>query len=283
MNQLSFWKSDGRQARWAPLQLEPVVGTGEKITVAIALDLGEGIRIHPLLSKKFLEEAFGESASDFKSLMDLIVSSLEKTAFDETSIQSWEAPFEGVSVGEFASVVGPTVQDMIDSASMLASSFYRPRGPRTKVNRKSDHKSRLLESEIRDSVVRLHPSSKDFFSRSIPGLTSMERRIGFFDDFYAAQFGVLIGGSSIGTCKAFTQAKLWDLERLRDTPRLFEDTLSLEFIAKETPRTSSKDSSVIELREMLSEEAAKAEISFVTVTSPGQAADQLLSKSVLSA
>ena len=67
MSQLSFWEQKRKQARWAPILLEPVIGTGERVTVAIAVDYGLGIEVFPVLRPKFVQEAFGDSAEDFRS------------------------------------------------------------------------------------------------------------------------------------------------------------------------------------------------------------------------
>jgi hypothetical protein len=281
MNQLALWQGGGTTALWAPIQMEPVVGTNERLTVAVIIDAGFGMRVVSTLRDRFIREAFGESADDFRSLVEMIKRSIEESGCDALSIDEWNRPFEGVYIGEFANAVGSSFEDIVDSASAISSAFYRPRRTRSLQPKTSDHKSRVLEGQVRSSIVESFPGSRGFFGRLIPGPTrGHERRVGFFDDFYAVQFGVLTSGS-LGTCRAFAQAKLWDLERLRDTPRLFQDSLELEFIAQDALGASEAGSAMRDLREQLAEDAAKAEIGFVTVTDANSAAHRVLENSVL--
>ncbi|MEQ8992753.1 MAG: hypothetical protein RLO46_13115 [Pseudomonadales bacterium] len=249
--------------------------------MAIAIDAGVGMQVIPTLRDPFVRAAFGDAAEDFKSLVDMIKRSLETSGCDAQSVGDWERPFDGVFIGEFASAIGSSIEDIADSASSVASSFYRPTRQPNAHQDASDHKSRVLEGQVRSSIIGLYPRSRAFFGRLIPGYSDRhDRRLGFFDDFYAVQFGVLTSGS-VGTCRAFAQAKLWNLERLRDTPRLFNDALELEFIAQQTSSASASRNAAIELREQLAEDAAQAEISFVSVADARSAARRVLEHSVL--
>lgn len=286
MSQLTFWtEQQPYQARWAPILLEPVVGTGERVTVAILVDQGDGLKVFPALRPAFIQAAFGNSAEDFRSLMSILSQSIEQGMFSESSIADWERPFDGVVLGEFSSAAGSSTQDIVDSAITLSSSFHWSGRNGSRRQKGTDHhKSRLLECEIRDSVIKLRPDSRRFFGRSIANSADRnDRRVGFFDDFYAAQFGVLTAGSSFGTSKAYTKSKLWDLERLRDTPRLFHDSLKLEFIGKRASMDDQSKNSVEDLHEQLAEEAAAAEIEFFVVSESTEAAERVLENSVLAA
>ncbi|MEC9381184.1 MAG: hypothetical protein VX528_19605, partial [Candidatus Latescibacterota bacterium] len=110
--------------------------------MAIAIDAGLGIHVIPILRDRFIREAFGESAEDFKSLVGMVKTSLETSGCDAQSVETWERPFDGVSLGEFANAVGSSIEDMADSASSIASSFYRSRRSRFPQQQASDHKSR---------------------------------------------------------------------------------------------------------------------------------------------
>jgi len=286
MSQLAFWAAQPPcQARWAPMLLEPVIGTGERITVAIAIDYGTGIEVIPALRPVFIHAAFGDSAADFKSLLTLLKQSVERSQITESTLNEWEQPFDGLTIGEFSSAAGSSRQDIVDTVLSISSSFHATRSYGAKRDSAYDsHKTRVLESAIKEHLVRVHPTSRDFFGRAIPGTVERNvRRLGFFDDFYAAQFGVLSGGSSFGTTKQHAKSKLWDLERLRDTPRLFRDSLALEFIGKPTGAGHASKNSIEDLQGQLAEEAAAADIEFVVVANSREAAQRVLNRSVLAA
>jgi len=178
MSQLAFWtEQQPYQARWAPILLEPVVGTGERITVAILVDQGNGLRVFPALRPAFIQAAFGDSAEDFRSLMEILGQSLEQRMFSESSLADWERPFDGLILGEFSSAAGSSTQDIVESAISLSSSFHWSGRNGSRRKKGSDnHKSRLLECEIRDSVIKLHPTSRPFFGRSIANSTDRNDR-----------------------------------------------------------------------------------------------------------
>ncbi|MEI7100276.1 hypothetical protein ACOIDY_32600, partial [Klebsiella pneumoniae] len=64
--------------RWASVYLEPMIGSGERLTVAVATITSSGeILVKPAIRKEVIEAMYGFKAPAFINVVDLILSSLK--------------------------------------------------------------------------------------------------------------------------------------------------------------------------------------------------------------
>lgn len=113
----------GHEATWRAIYLEPVMCSGERITVAvIAFDL-DGCEALKTLSPERLNALFGSQANGMDAMIDIAVESVLRHGQAGT-LEDFSSPFSGVYVGQSRNALGDSRQDVLDQAASLSSCLY---------------------------------------------------------------------------------------------------------------------------------------------------------------
>lgn len=109
---------------WVSVYLEPMIGSGERLTIIVAAISSAGeVVVKPAIRKEVIEAMFGFKSSVFDSMIGLIASSLKNYLEEHGSFQGWNPPVGGVSLGPVRDAVSSSITGVLRQAVSLTSSL----------------------------------------------------------------------------------------------------------------------------------------------------------------
>lgn len=170
----TFPKLPTLQATWAPIYLEPVLHSGEKITAGIAVTGSNGeTMVVPTLSGKQLSCIYGEKdGGSLFRIVQLTLDSLSEHLKESPSILSWETPFSGMSLGQHHETVGDDLLAVAKIAMRFSASFsghltdgqHIVSADAIAVNAIEDDR---WPKRIYEAVVSEKPEFEEYFNRTV--------------------------------------------------------------------------------------------------------------------
>lgn len=267
---------------WQPVYLEPIIGSGEKITVAVvAVGLLGDYKVIQAIRSELLESLYGAKASQIQSMVSWIIESINESLGKGSVLSGWQTPIDGVTLGNRVEAVDETIEGILRqairfSASLSVLSLDAERGE------DEQQPKRYIEqwaSKIAHEVEILNPQFRKYFkSRVRISEVEIFTTFGFLNQKYASNFGLLVPEKLSGSLNA-VKARLFDLESLKranilikpdnyeiiiGTPSLNDPTL--------TEKAINKIKNNIDL---LTEIASTENISVYRAESPKEAAERI--------
>ena len=212
---IKFPSMPSYRAKWAPVYMEPILNSGERITVGIAVVSDSGdIEVTHTLSERPLECAFGSRGISLIESATFCLDSLRQHL--ESKSSSWTAPLSGVLLGEWQPAAGDNIENIISNVTKLSSSFAvlaEPSVEKGILKRDSEDRwSKLIKQDLESrGSVYVQNLSKQVQIATVGRKT----KIDYLGVRYAANFSKLLPNRLTAGVKD-SKAKLWDLERLRD-------------------------------------------------------------------
>lgn len=196
------------------------------------------------------------------------------------SLEGWEAPLGGVSLGHVRKAAGNSLHEILRTATQLTASFssLQLAGDILETTDMVGKEDRWPK-QIKDAVIRVAPDLDKYFDRKFdlfPGGTPT--KYDFLGDRYVANFGKV---NSPHSSLKDGRAKLWMLARLREA-QLFAPTYKGYDLILWRPQEDSPDYSEKAIRQVnetileLTEEAKKEELGAIAVLGPEQASQHIL-------
>lgn len=210
-------------ATYIPLFIEPVVGSGERLCIGVAITFDERQELVLLPTIKRLSRVYGPAAKSLQFAVILAKQSLEaelKTA-GILGLSNWRSPVEGIVVGKRRVTSAKTFEDCVRIAFSQCSSLFEV--PEASEDAKAKVIGRRfarltvsrLEKAVADEVIKQRPALHASFSQWChvsPGVRAT--RVGFVSSNLVANFGILIP-TNLQSLVDSAKARLLDLERLR--------------------------------------------------------------------
>lgn len=208
------------RAAWQPIFLEPLQGSGERLTVAVAIKGSDGaVWVAPTFCSHLTQCFVGRSESArILQFISVCAKSAEIHLNERFSLNGWEPPLSGFSIGDPRDAVGNDIEDVLMQAVCMSSYFGAMRYKTNRFSKEKGIRSRAWQSKIKKEIVRRVRDAAKCFDVQIPSLGGrLSTRIGFFCADYAANFGVVSGDAKKNSTQLINiQGKLWQLDRLRD-------------------------------------------------------------------
>lgn len=139
---LPEYSADAAHIMW-----EPVMGSGERITAAVALRSDKDVRVVSLLSPEILAVLYRDKGANAASLIGMIADSIKSHLKRGGNISEWVSPLSGFFAVNPREYLGQSPEDVIDQVAGLHSSLYKARAPQ-KPERLPTHN----DGEIREQV-----------------------------------------------------------------------------------------------------------------------------------
>ena len=128
-----FPKLPARDYRWRAVQLEPICGSGERITILIVLtDETDGrVHVHQAVDGTRLAPVIGaEAAARMDELIGLCADALRRHIGSGGTLERWHPPFEGVHLGRGSLCYANSETQALRMALMETAFLARlPAGP----------------------------------------------------------------------------------------------------------------------------------------------------------
>jgi len=283
-------RNDQVRAKWVPIYIEPMVGSGEKITIGIAVANSNEFIVVPVPTLDRLECVYGkENISSLLYASKIAIKSMNEglVKTGEIHLNEWASPFEGVYKGQVRVGSGKDLNEIARSAITLCSSLV------SKIAEADEEPSSnvritdtRLEALVKESVVARNTSLESAFNRQFqPSKIARSTVIGFVGNKIAANFSLLVP-SYLSRQVKDAKAKLWDLAQLQEyvqisefdlSPELLNFELLIHRVREDDPQYSERQIELItEAVNELEMEADKKDIRCRSLRSPEQLADRII-------
>jgi hypothetical protein len=111
------------QAQWRAIYMEPMMCSGERITVAVIAFDQEGCDVLKTLSQSRLRALFDEQAVGMSKMIDIVVDSALREG-QAGHLDNFKPPLSGVSLGELRNGLSENRFGVLKQAASLTSCFY---------------------------------------------------------------------------------------------------------------------------------------------------------------
>ena len=252
-------------AVWHSLQIEPIQGSGEKLTIAIAVKGNDGaVNIYKTASRKLFNCLCGdvETADSLYSMIQLSINSAENHLNNRVSLDDWTSPVASIAIGRSVDALGENIEDIffqsLNLTSILgASSLANKRNPQKEVD------LRTWKKDIKNRVLIKSPAVASCFDFGVtlPG-GMINTKIGFLVNNYAADFGILRDSSKTNNYLRqlhVLQGRLWQLDQLRNSNKN-NPILNVSNVELLIKSEKNKDNSIEDLIGELQYEANRRDI-----------------------
>jgi hypothetical protein len=268
---------------WQSVYFEPIIGSGERITVGVLAvgDFGDAKVVRAMRSELF-ECLYGINAPKIINMIDLVISSIENELTKYKTLEQWHSPIGGINLGKETLACDVDLnailrQGLRFTASLSALSIDAEREDSYEVQPK--RYTSQFSSNIKGQLKLIDPRLTNSFNLKIKisgsdALTTY----GFMNDRYVTNFGLLVP-SRLSASMNIIKAKIYDVEALKKSnyylqPERFEIIIGTPSF--DDPTLS--DASILRLKnslELVEEIADKDEINIFRATDPLSAAQHV--------
>ncbi|MCH8549482.1 MAG: hypothetical protein LAT80_11450 [Balneolaceae bacterium] len=264
---------------WQTIYLEPIVGSGERISVAVvAIGSNDKFRIVQAIRPELLECLYGAQSEKMQSMIDWLIESVSRELEANKSMSDWVAPFDGVKLGNLHPAADENIEGILKQAIRLTASLSKLAldAEREDDDYQPKQYSEQWATSILDEIKIINPHLTNSFRQRLKiSESNILTSFGFFNDKYVSNFGLLIP-TRLSASLNNVKAKLFDLETLRKSQHLIKP-LKYEIIIG-TPSLSDPtltENSAKKLREtieMVTQVAASESIDLFRAESAREAA-----------
>lgn len=212
---------------WASVYLEPMIASGERLTVAVAALADEGsVEVRAAIRPHVLEAMFGAKALAFSGLIETIAHDLELHLRESKTFKGWVPPFSGVTVSEAHRSVSQDMAGLLRQAVAMTASLAaldvnatEEESPGRILVPADDRWPKQFEMEAVSRDSRLERFFNQKFSISEP---SKPLSFFFLSENVAMNTGRLIPGRGLSSYLEHNKARILDLRVAREKQHLFE-------------------------------------------------------------
>lgn len=280
---ISFPEMPSYHGFWQSVYFEPIIGSGERITVGVLAvsNYGDAKVVRAMRSELF-ECLYGINAPKIINMIDLVISSIEIELTKFKTLEQWVSPIEGINLGQATLACDVDLNAILKqglrfTASLSALSIDAEREDADEVQPK--RYTSQFSSNIKDQLELINPRLTNCFNQKIKiagsdALTAY----GFINDRYVTNFGLLVP-SRLSASMNIIKAKIYDIEALKKSnyclkPERFEIIIGTPSF--DDPTLS--DATILRLKnslELVEEIADKDEINIFRAINPITAAQHV--------
>jgi hypothetical protein len=278
-------------AKWWPVQLEPIIGSGELITIGIAAISNEGSSlVRKVISERAVNCVYGENGKGLLNMVEICMVSLRDHINSDGDISEWRSPFEGVKFGNEREGVGSSLEAIIKTATEMTASLGEINIDTavqltTEVMRTNEPVKGFAKS-VKDYVVSRKPIYKSNFGVKI---SLVQGGTNTFFDYCSGNYVANLTELSKPTTGSLTNSlnrarlKLWILDQYRFNWIKTQNDKNIELILKKlTDDEYEISSDIAEFQEEIifeiKEEARSRELNIFEVEDAAEASDRIIHK-----
>jgi hypothetical protein len=214
------------EGRWASVYMEPMMASGERVTVAVAAIGNSGeVRVSPAIRPHVLEAMFGSRSSGFFRMIEMVASSLQAHLEKTGQFDGWKPPVSGVTMSAIRQTSSSDLTGLLRQAvSMTASLAALDLGvsddiesQQTIIIPSDDRWPKQFQAEAVHRDPRLEP----FFSQKLV-VSEPSRPLNFFflSERVAMNTGRLIPGKGLSSYLEHNKARMLDLRVAKEKQHL---------------------------------------------------------------
>lgn len=266
----------------APIYLEPMMGSGERIAV-LAVAIGENeLMVEPLVTDELAQCLYGAQAKKFIGTINMVADNLSHHLAGGKALSEWPPCLANAHPGQAKAIHADSAAHAISQIARLHASLARLSALADDAEQDDapsssrDYALPAWVKAVQTGVVAINPLLSSAFNTKRRLAVGDEAKIGFIHGRYAAQFGIVTPiASMITSRKREAKAKLWDLQHLDGC-----DTRELIVAQPRQDDPYMADRAVADkieaMIESLRTEARQNDLDVVPVTNATEAAEHLL-------
>ena len=268
---------------WQTIYLEPIIGSGEKIAIAVtAIGKDKQYKVIQAIRPELLDCLYGSQAEKMQTMVDWIVDSANNEIKANNTLSKWSPPFDGVTLGKEKIAADENIEGILRQAIRISASLSTLA---LDAEREEDEEQPRKYSEnwtrsIADEMRLINPHFASHFNKKIKvSDTDILTSYGFLTEKYVSNFGLLVPSRLSASLNAM-KAKLFDLESLKKSQLLVKPDkyeMIIGMPSFDDPTLSNK--AVNRLQDtvkMVSELAHSEDISLIQTKNAKQAAEHLM-------
>lgn len=202
--------------RWAPIFLEPIVGSGERLVFAIAARGQDGRSIvSRVIRPEVIKIFYGRKAKPLGEMLTTIEAAVLQAL--EQGAESPVMPVDGFLLGPYRNARGRTLEDLVEQGRMMCASLG---AVSVEAQHAADAEEDLMQTthwaeRVQKHVLERSSDLAPFFGRTVIRKgSSIPSRFGFYNDYYVANFGVVRRANPAGSLYHL-KPRLWDLQNAK--------------------------------------------------------------------
>lgn len=155
------------RATWAPVYLEPMMGSGEKFTVIIAAYSEDGsVRVCNAIRPHVVKAMYGNKHNHFNSIIEMIIQSLESHLKQYNNFHGWISPIVAARLGEISHAQSSDMTGILRQAVQLTASlssldFFSSEDE----NDEKYSSENTWASQLKAKVINDQPSFEQYFNK----------------------------------------------------------------------------------------------------------------------
>lgn len=202
------------EATWAPVYLEPVVESGERLTIGVVATDGREIASSLAINERALQCLYGESASGMLAMMEMALRKAEhyaKSGFDT----SFSSGIHGVLMGPARDGIGDSLEDIVSQGISLTSSLSMLHEDEAR----SLHDRSTYWKRLKKEMERVDANLVPHFGQTVPVSirgTTLSLSCDYFSSRLAVNVCSLSANYRLGNLFDAATSKVFRLEQLKD-------------------------------------------------------------------
>lgn len=151
------------EAEWAAVYMEPIVQSGERLTIGVVAHDGKETGGQLAISRKALECLYGDSAPGLERMMAMALERAMRFAKGGFRGQ-FSSGIHGVTLGKKRVGIGENLQDIIDQGISLTSSLSTIHAEE---DARGDHDRSMYWQRFKKAMEKVDPALVDYFGQSV--------------------------------------------------------------------------------------------------------------------
>lgn len=202
---------------WQAIYLEPIVLSGERITIACAAYTLNEAEVSQSISEQLLSCLYGKKAPQIQNMIKWIVESAKAELKKNGCLSEWKPPLAGVVAGKKIKAHDDSLNGLLNQAFRMTASLSQiamdteAEDEDTTPNKPDQQWS----TQIGERIRTINPLLLQHFSKTISLKNNSKVKCGFMDGHCAINFGLIVPSRLSLTVNA-TKAKVFDLQLLKN-------------------------------------------------------------------
>ncbi|WP_417312396.1 hypothetical protein [Ectopseudomonas khazarica] len=221
-------------ASWAPIRMEPIPGSGEKLTVAIALEMGNTQKVISAIPHDVAQAIFGRQGDSMLGLIATASTHLRNHFAHGGHLQNWRSPLSGIYVGDLEEGQGDTVEEILEQA-MRSTACLSAMTLEFQARQSLDEPRNALITKVRQSMKEIAPQLEKYFKKDVP-ITIRNKQVKLHCDYFSQNLAINISsmgpGNRLGQQFESLTSRICRLQQLRSHEGLFKENQTTEVIVQ---------------------------------------------------
>lgn len=266
---------------WQPIYLEPIVLSGERITIACAAYAGSEADVSQCLSEQLLDCLYGKKAPEIQNMITWVIESAKSELRKANNLSAWIPPFAGVIAGDKVKAHDDSINGLLHQAFRMTASLSQmamdveAEEEEVPLNKPEQQ----WPTRIIENMRLINPKLLQHFHQTVELKNKSKVKYGFIDGYCAINFG-LLDPSRLSSTVQNTKAKIFDLQLLKNLQNLIP--FSTYAIVLSVPRTDDPyvtpkvQKRIAEQITNIQDQAKQIDINLKLVHSAQEAAEKII-------